>query len=183
MNIGGLERDDSARRASPHDPIEFVLSEHLNHRRMCRALERLAEATEFDAARITALLEFVRFDLTLHVIDEEEDFFPMLRQRCLPEDEVADVLDRLTLEHAEDKVLSVRVRDVLNACLIVRKPPCAMEGGAEALTAFALHEMRHLALENAVVVPLARRRFAPEDLQFLSQRLLARRRRVTAPDK
>ena len=70
MNIGELERD-SARRASPHDPIEFVLSEHLNHRRMCRALERLAVATEFDAARITALLEFVRFDLTLHVIDEE----------------------------------------------------------------------------------------------------------------
>lgn len=183
MNAGARERDDSARRASPHDPIEFVLGEHLNHRRMCRALERFADATEFDAARIAALLDFIRFDLTLHVIDEEEDFFPMLRRRCLPEDEVADVLDRLTLEHAEDKVLSVRVRDVLNACLIVRKPPCAIEGGPEALTAFALHEMRHLTLENAVVVPLARRRFNAEDLQLLSQRLLARRRRVTAPDK
>lgn len=183
MNIGASERDDGARRASPHDPIEFVLSEHLNHRRMCRALERLASSAEFDAARITTLLDFVRFDLTLHVIDEEEDFFPMLRRRCLPEDEVADVLDRLTLEHAEDKVLSVRVRDVLNACLIMRKPPSAMEGGAEALRAFALHEMHHLALENAVVVPLARRRFSAEDLEFLSQRLLARRRRVAAPEK
>jgi hemerythrin-like domain-containing protein len=107
----------------------------------------------------------------------------MLRLRCPAEDDVDHVLARLTLEHAEDKALSIRVRDVLNACLIVRKPPHAIEGGAEALSAFAQHEMRHLTLENAVVVPLARRRFGAEDLRILSQRLLARRRRVAAPDK
>ena len=177
------QRDDSARRPTPHDPLEFMLAEHLNHRRMCRALERLAAAAEFDAVRITSLLDFIRFDLTLHVIDEEEDFFPMLRERCLPEDAVEEVLARLSEEHAEDKTLSVRVRDVLNACLIVRKPPHAIEGGAEALMKFAQHEMRHLALENAVVVPLARRRFDEQDLRALSRRLLDRRRRVTAPDK
>jgi len=179
---GGLARDDTARRPTPHDPIEFMLNEHMNHRRMCRALERLAAAPEFDAQRITALLDFIRFDLTLHVIDEEEDFFPMLRERCLPEDDVEAVLARLSEEHAEDKALSVRVRDVLNACLIVRKPASGIEGGAEALVKFAQHEMRHLALENAVVVPLARRRFSAQDLRDLSNRLLARRRRVTAPD-
>src|SRR5262245_42016301 len=70
------DRDDSARKPSPHDPLDFILAEHLNHRRMCRALERLADAAEFDAARITAVLDFIRFDLTLHVIDEEEDVFP-----------------------------------------------------------------------------------------------------------
>lgn len=183
MKAGPRERDDAARRPTPHDPIEFILAEHLNHRRMCRALERLAGAEEFDAAKITSLLDFIRFDLTLHVIDEEEDFFPMLRRRCQPEDGVDEVLERLTLEHAEDKALSVRVRDVLNACLIIRKPPHAIEGGPEALAAFAKHEMRHLTLENAVVVPLARRRFSAEDLRVLSKRLLVRRRRVTTPDQ
>jgi hemerythrin-like domain-containing protein len=181
--IATRQRDDSARRPTPHDPLEFMLAEHLNHRRMCRALERLAVATEFDAARITSLLDFIRFDLTLHVIDEEEDFFPMLRERCLPEDAVDDVLARLSLEHAEDKTLSIRVRDVLNACLILRKPVSAIEDGIEALMSFAQHEMRHLALENAVVVPLARRRFSAEDLRTLSHRLLLRRRRVTAPEQ
>jgi hemerythrin-like domain-containing protein len=175
-------RDDDARRPSPHDPIEFMLAEHLNHRRMCRALERLAGAAEFDAAQITGLLDFIRFDLTLHVIDEEEDFFPLLRQRCLEEDCVEDVLERLSDEHAEDKALSARVRDMLNACLILRKPPHAIEGGAEALADFARHEMRHLTLENAVVVPLARRRFSAQDLRVLSQRLLARRRRMAAEE-
>jgi iron-sulfur cluster repair protein YtfE (RIC family) len=183
MKVDARERDDTARRPTPHDPIEFILAEHLNHRRMCRALERLAAADEFDAAKITGLLDFIRFDLTLHVIDEEEDFFPMLRQRCQAEDVVDEVLERLTLEHAEDKALSVRVRDVLNACLIIRNPPHAIEGGPEALAAFAKHEMRHLTLENAVIVPLARRRFNAEDLRILSKRLLVRRRRVTAPDQ
>jgi hemerythrin-like domain-containing protein len=181
--IPAASRDDGVRRPSPHDPLEFMLAEHLNHRRMCRALERLAGATDFDAAAITALLDFIRFDLTLHVIDEEEDFFPMLRERCLPEDGVESVLVRLSYEHAEDKALSARVRDVLNACLILRKPPHAIEGGAEALLSFARHELRHLTLENAVVVPLARRRFSAEDLNRLSDRLLARRRRVSIADE
>lgn len=180
MNAIG-DRDDVSRRPTPHDPIEFILAEHLNHRRMCRALEVLAGATEFDAAPIAALVDFIRFDLTLHVIDEEEDFFPMLRKRCAPDDEINEVLDRLSSEHEQDKVLSVRVRDVLNACLILRKAPHAIEGGAEALRSFARHEMQHLALENAVVVPLARRRFEVADLRELSVRLLARRRHVTAP--
>lgn len=179
MNVA-IERDQGERPVSPGDPIEFLLAEHLNHRRMCNALERLAAATDFDAARITGLLDFIRFDLTLHVIDEEEDVFPLLRVRCLPEDQIEAVLDRLTAEHAEDKSLSERARDVLNACLIVRKPPFAIEGGAAALITFAQHERSHLALENAVIIPLARRRLSQEDLETLGQRFIARRRRVAS---
>ncbi|HYD89310.1 MAG TPA: hemerythrin domain-containing protein [Vitreimonas sp.] len=183
MTARATERSDAARAVTPHDPIEFILAEHLNHRRMCKALERLAEDDEFDAARITSLLDYIRFDLTLHVIDEEEDFFPLLRKRCHAEDDVEDVLARLSAEHAEDKVLSANVRDMLNACLILRKPPAAIEGGAAALIAFAENERRHLTLENAVIVPLARRRLNAGDLENLSQRFLARRRRLTAPDE
>jgi hemerythrin-like domain-containing protein len=168
---------------SPGDAIEFLLAEHLNHRRMCRALEDLADARDFDGLRITALIDFIRFDLTLHVIDEEEDVFPLLRRRCQPEDEIEDVLDRLAREHAEDKTLSERARDVLNACLMVRRPPHSIEGGAETLQAFARHERRHLALENAVIIPLARRRLDEADIEMLGRRFMARRRRVAATDK
>lgn len=178
----GLQ-DSGVRPVSPSDAIEFLLAEHLNHRRMCRALEDIAASPVFDAARITALVDFIRFDLTLHVIDEEEDVFPLMRQRCLPEDNVEDVLGRLALEHAEDKTLSERARDVLNACLIVRRPPQAIDGGAEALVAFAQHERRHLALENAVIIPLARRRLSEADVEMLGARFLARRRRVAITGK
>lgn len=170
-----LERDASARKVTPHDLIEFLLAEHLNHRRMCKALERLAATQSFEAAVVTSLLEFIRNDLTVHVLDEEEDIFPLLKQRCEADDKVEEVLSRLTIEHGVDRALSAQVQDVLRACLILRKAPSAIEGGADALRAFAQNELRHLALENAVVVPLARRRFSEEDLAFLSKRLLTRR--------
>ena len=167
--------------APANDALEFILAEHQNHRAMCKSLERLAAARDFDPVPVTTLADFIRFDLTLHVIDEEEDFFPLLRERCLPEDGVSAVLDQMTNEHAEDKALSVLVRDVLSACLIERKPPCAIEGGAEVLLSFARHEKRHMILENAVLVPLARRRLTPEDIAALGARFAARRRRHATP--
>ncbi|MBL8547824.1 MAG: hemerythrin domain-containing protein [Hyphomonadaceae bacterium] len=176
-------RDPGVRPVSPSDAIEFLLAEHLNHRRMCRALEDLADARDFDGLAITALVDFIRFDLTLHVIDEEEDVFPLLRRRCLPEDEVDEIIERLGREHAEDKTLSERARDVLNACLMLRRPPQAIEGGAEVLRAFAHHERRHLALENAVIIPLARRRLDTADIELLGRRFMARRRRVATTGK
>lgn len=172
---------EEALAMQPHETIEYILAEHQKHRAMCKALERLAAASEFDPARVAALADFIRFDLTLHVIDEEEDFFPLLRARCLPEDGIDAALDQMTMEHAEDKTLSTRVRDVLNACLIERKAPGDIEGGAEALRTFAHHEMRHMTLENAVLVPLARRRLTSDDLSALGARFAARRRRLSAP--
>jgi hemerythrin-like domain-containing protein len=181
MNRG--DGETIARAADPRDALEFVLFEHMRHRQMCKALERLAEATEFDPARIAYLADFIRFDLTLHVIDEEEDFFPLLRQRCQPDDGIDEVLDQMTDEHAEDKVLSAEVRDLLNRCLIERKAPAAIAGGAETLLSFARHEKRHMALENAVVIPFARRRLTAKDLSALGERFAARRRRLApAPD-
>jgi len=176
-------RDPGVRPVSPSDAIEFLLAEHLNHRRMCKELQDVALSADFDGLKVASLLDFIRFDLTLHVIDEEEDVFPLLRQRCLPEDEVDGILERLGREHAEDKALSERARDILNACLIMRRPPHAIEGGAEALAAFAHHERRHLALENAVIIPLARRRLSEADIELLGRRFMARRRRVAATSK
>ena len=164
----------------PKQALEFILFEHMRHRQMCKALEQLAAMPDFDPGRIASLADFIRFDLTLHVIDEEEDFFPMLRERCLPDDGIDAVLDQMTDEHAADKALSVEVRDVLNACLIERKPPAAIECGAAVLRNFAQHERRHMALENAVVIPLARRRLAPDDLTSLGERFAARRRRLAS---
>lgn len=178
MNISMHDRSEGARQVTPHDPIEFMLAEHLNHRRMCKALERLAAMSDFDPAPITAMVDYIRFDLTLHVIDEEEDFFPLLRERCEPDDDIEAILKRLSADHETDKSLSAQVRDMLNACLILRKPPRVIEGAVAAITAFAANERQHLALENAIVIPIARRRLTEEDLRTLSRRLLERRRRL-----
>ncbi len=176
--MGNASEEPIAEAGNPADALEFILLEHLRHRQMCKALERLAGASEFDAEHIARLADFIRFDLTLHVVDEEEDFFPVLRKRCLPEDGIEAVLDQMTKEHAEDKSLSERVRDVLTRCLIEQQPPSAIAGGAEVLRSFAQHEKRHMVLENAVVIPLARRRLTARDLAVLGERFAARRLRL-----
>jgi hemerythrin-like domain-containing protein len=160
----------------PREPLDFILAAHLDHRRMCREIEHLAETGDFDPTAIAALVDFIRFDLTLHVLDEEEDFFPLLRLRCQPEDGIDQLLDQMTADHIEDAALSARVRDAFNACLVEHKPPSAFDGACETLRVFAGREKRHLALENAVVVPLARRRLTPEDLAQLGARFATRRR-------
>ena len=173
-----MTHDLMANSVDPRDALDFILFEHYRHRQMCRALEDLAASQRFEPEKLASMADFIRFDLTLHVIDEEEDFFPMLRARCSADDGIDVVLDRMTEEHAKDKAMSVRVRDVLSRCLIERKPPGEIEDGANVLRSFAQHEKHHMTLENAVVIPLARRRLTPADLVVLGERFAARRRRL-----
>jgi hemerythrin-like domain-containing protein len=172
-----LAADASA--PAPEEALEFLLYEHLQHREMCKALDRLAEATTFDAKEIARLAEFIRVDLTMHVFDEEQDFFPCLRERCLPEDEIETALERMNREHADDLELSAQVRVFLLQAITEAKPLSAFPGAPETIRAFAQNQRRHMMLENAVLIPLARRRLSAEDVAALGVRFAARRRRPT----
>lgn len=167
---------DSA-AAGPKDALDFILCEHMRHRVMCNALDALADAERFDTSAVTRLAEFIRDDLSIHIADEEEVFFPMLRQRCLPEDEAEAALERMDNEHEADRELSAQVRVFLLAAATNGLPMAAIPGAPEALKQFAQSQRRHMMLENAVLIPLARRRLNAEDLAELGARLAARRRR------
>lgn len=77
-NPGPIER---APPALLKEPLEFLFAEHYRHRHMCKVLEYLAAAPGFEAGLIASTDDFIRYDLALHVIDEEEDLFPLLRRR------------------------------------------------------------------------------------------------------
>ncbi len=172
MHPGGIERSPPALLK---EPLEFLFAEHYRHRQMCKILEYLAVEPAFDASLIAATDDFIRHDLALHVIDEEEDLFPLLRRRCEPDDDIEDVLGRLSVDHALDQKLAHAVRSVFALAMERRAPPSALPGGADALLKLAKQEKSHMALENAVVMPLARRRLTADDLEALSLRLAARR--------
>lgn len=157
------------------EPLEFLFAEHYRHRQMCQLLEHLAASADFDATMIATTDDFIRYDLALHIIDEEEDLFPLLRRRCAPEDDIEGVLGRLSAEHAMDQELARLVRALFVQALEKREPISSLPGGPSALVELARQERGHLALENAVVMPLARRRLTSEDLSGLSIRLAARR--------
>ncbi|MFN3513400.1 MAG: hemerythrin domain-containing protein [Phenylobacterium sp.] len=158
-----------------NDPLDWFFAEHHRHRQFCRLVEQVAQAQAFDGETVTRVVEFLRHDLALHIIDEEEDLFPLLRRRAVAEDGVEHVLGRLSAEHKTDGDLAATVRERLEACLERRTAPSADPQTRQALLAFSAQELQHLALENAVVLPLARLRLSPRDLKGLGRRLAARR--------
>ena len=65
-------------------PLDFIHVEQLRHRQQCQATDELAEAETFDLRLASAVVIFLEVDMALHVIDEEEDLFPVLRRRLKP---------------------------------------------------------------------------------------------------
>lgn len=157
------------------DPLDWFFAEHYRQRQFYRLVNEVAVADAFDGERVTRMLEFLHHELALHVIDEEEDLFPLLRRRALPEDEVEPVLGELSAEHQTDMTQAQTLRTHLEACLRDRKAPALEPALRKIMQDFATRALRHLALENAVVLPIARLRLTPDDLVAMGRRLAARR--------
>jgi iron-sulfur cluster repair protein YtfE (RIC family) len=162
------------------EPIEWFFAEHYRHRQACKLIEDVAAAMVFDGPMLTVLIGFLDHDLPLHVLDEEEDFFPLLLRRCELGDDVERVLGMLSAEHRADAVQAGAVRDHLQACLERQCAPGLDPAQRKAMIAFAVQERRHLGLENAIVLPIARLRLTADDLLSLGGRLAARRKRGLA---
>jgi hemerythrin-like domain-containing protein len=157
------------------DPIGWFFAEHQRHRLFCDLMQKASIATSFEPDPIAWLLKFVVQDLSLHVLDEEQDLFPLLRARGEPEDHIDALLGRLTGEHAKDLSRAAAVRQHLETCLRLKVPISRNNGRRRSLQAFATQERSHLALENAAVLPIARLRLSEDDLLNLASRLAARR--------
>jgi iron-sulfur cluster repair protein YtfE (RIC family) len=163
------------------EPLDWFFAEHYRHRQFCRLVNEVALAHVFDGERVSLLVNFLRYDLPLHIIDEEQDLFPLLRRRALPEDDVENVLGLLSAEHKADAVQAAEIRRILETALETQDAPGMDPTARKSLQAFAAQELRHLALENAVVLPIARLRLTTKDLVGMSRRLAARRGLVLEP--
>lgn len=157
------------------EPLEWLFAEHYRHRQLCLTIDRIAGATVFDEAPMRMVVDFIQRELALHIMDEEEDFFPLLRRRCLPEDGIEEVLGVLAADHRADIATAADVLALLERALTEQRAPGLDLAAQRTLRAFSEQERRHLALENAVVLPIARLRFSASDLKALSDRLAARR--------
>ncbi|MDP3370738.1 MAG: hemerythrin domain-containing protein [Brevundimonas sp.] len=158
-----------------HEPLNWLFAEHYRHRQLCQLIERVGTATLLLDEEAEEILAFLRHDMPLHVIDEEDDLFPLLRRRCQPADELDAVLGALAAEHRDDLEHARALIAVLQQALIDGQAPGHDLETRRLFTDFALHERRHIALENAVVLPIARLRLTTVDLRSLSTRLAARR--------
>ena len=163
------------------DPLAYIAAEHGGQRALCNLMENLAGAAGFDRDVASAILQYLSRDFVRHVRDEELDLFPQLRARCLPEDEIETVLARLNAEHKDEHRLAGDVEIQLRALL--DRDAAALDADLRArLFQYARSLRQHLALENSVILPLARARLSADDLAALSAAMRARAAAASAAD-
>ena len=156
------------------EPLAYILAAHLRQRAVCAVLRRFA--TDRIAGRTEAdrMIAFLTGDLRLHHEDEDLDLYPALRRRALPADGLGVTLARLGEEHRQGAAVADFIAEVLSARPaddIVHIDAAA----GQAMQAYAASEVRHLALENGVVLALARIRLTRPDLRAISRGMKARR--------
>jgi hemerythrin-like domain-containing protein len=155
-------------------PLDYIAAEHFRQRSLCAGLRAIAghgRATRENADVIVAYLDI---DMPRHHRDEEEDIFPLLRQRIRPEDDLADMLDHLTQDHRHTETLASAITAVLTQAPIT-DTIAIDEPTAATMHAFAATEHRHLAIENGIVLAIAKKRLKPLDLETISRAMKSRR--------
>jgi hemerythrin-like domain-containing protein len=156
------------------DPLEYILADHLRQRVLCAGLRRFADDGFAERSQADAAIGFMEHDLVRHHEDEDENLFPILRRRALAEDDLGVALARLGDDHRRGLRMAADIVTALAA--EPGQPKQRLDVQArELMRAYAASEHRHLAVENAVVLPLARIRLTRADLKALSRAMKHRR--------
>ena len=83
-------------------PLEYIFADHHRQRQAALMLNMIAVG-EFEERGARNLISFLKKDFARHIADEELGFFPLLRERCLPEDKIDPLIARLVDEHKYDE--------------------------------------------------------------------------------
>jgi hemerythrin-like domain-containing protein len=159
------------------EPLEFMLADHYRQRAVLTLLDTLSRGRANSDVRrrvAQAVLAFLRVDLAHHVADEQSDLFPLLRRRLEPGSPLVGVIDQLQAEHAADADTIVRLGAMLGE-MAAHPAAQADVRFRVAAGAFVHAQRRHLAWENAVVMPMLRAHLTSSDLRELGRRMAARR--------
>ena len=166
----GLSPTDPSLLATP---LEFLCEDHMRERQVCSVIDSLATSMSFDPSAARNVLRFVNEELNVHMQDDAEDLFPLLARRCTAEDGIARAIARICTDLDEATRLLPGLRAALARCLDTGSGLATDD--RQLLTQFAGHVRRHLAAENAILLPIARARLTRRDLQHLSSQMRTRR--------
>ena len=156
-------------------PLDFLSADHTRQRTISDLMEKLADDTALDPAVAEGVLRYLKVDMAAHVGDEEEDLFPLLRKRCLAEDEIETALALLAGEHKSEERLAKTVIAGLQRLIDEDMPARSDPPLRDELINYARHLRRHLALEHSILLPMARVRLTARDLRGMAKHMAARR--------
>ena len=157
------------------EPLDYLETENYRVRALLSLLARIGTEPRAGARFAIAHLaiSFILLDLARHVLDEDEGLFPLLRIRCEIADGLEKILEMVAKEPARDAAECVAIVNGLEAVCIDRTIGDGLRG---VLKRFIESQRRVLALEDTIVLPLARRRLTDSDRSCLSRNMRDRRR-------
>lgn len=158
-------------------PLDFIFAEHYRQREAAAILCLIADGN-LDRCGVRQLIDFFERDFVTHIADEEIVLFPILAKRAQLDDRIDIVLAKLREEHKEDETTGDAIIKILQGLLAGRS---LTNEDKSIIRLFADHIRSHLALENCVLLPLARARLDAGDLDIISG--LLRERHEAHPDR
>ena len=164
-----LERED-------HDALAMIGRDHARQLKVCDILEDTAQEllSEASPVLLSAVTGFLREDLPNHIRDEEQGLFPLLKQHVGDDGDLRAILKQLQADHEFDEDLVdflLTDLDKLAKGHHLANPQRLLIN----MNAFARGLRRHIEWEEGVVMPLARRVLAPEDVQALGRQMVTLR--------
>jgi hemerythrin-like domain-containing protein len=155
------------------NPLDFITEDHMRERKVCAFIDRLAATLPVGPEERNMMVAFLNEQLPQHLADEEIDLFPLMRKRCEPEEEIDKVIDKLESDHghalADAPAIAALIEAIQTDVIEFSASVCAQ------MAEFAYHARRHLNLENAIILPIARTRLTQADLETMKLHMLERR--------
>jgi len=154
---------------SKEELLDCIEKEHHAERNLCDMLERIADnlLEPLDTELARTVIVSMRNCLKRHVILEEKYLYPVLTKRLCPGDLAENLLEHIRCEHSTDESLAHDTADQLELALVsgrVANP----EMLGYMLRGFFECRRRHIAWEDAIVLPLARYRLSVKDFRAFS---------------
>lgn len=161
--------------SEPIDPIAVLEVDHVLKLDLCDAMERLADGlpNETDTGLAEIAVTVLRKGLPDHIELEERHLFPLLKRRMADDQMFRPVIEQLEHEHDYDEAFAIEISEELERLVEAGRARNAEMLGYM-LRGFFVSLRRHVRWENAMVLPVARKRLTESDLEELRKAILAR---------
>lgn len=148
------------------DPLRILREEHALQNELCDLLEAIADGLpkRFDDALALVSVSLLESGLPSHMRLEEEALFPLLRRRVSGDHPLHMALVCLESEHDRDGAILVEIIDGLKTAIADGEVRNADMLGYM-LRGFFESQRRHIAWEEAVLLPVAETVLTVDDLR------------------
>lgn len=176
-SVSNARARDSHKHATDMDllenPLEFLEEDHLRTRTACATFDRIADSDAPERADIFDALSYLENELPLFIVDEDADLARLMRRHLGDEPSLFETLRKVTELHQE---IAFRSRPAIDLLQILKTKARALTYSEQTcLRDLATTLRTDMALENARLLPLAKRLLTEEEISELRSAMFQRR--------